>query len=122
MSTHLSVSNSLRSHVRVAIISVSVTLEAAAPAASAAACLRRLIGRSGSSANRSRWGVIFRRGLVAADASANIHTSLHLELTQDVHAKPCMSSDRTRVLWAISGIIIKKKKSTEPTKLLLRMR
>lgn len=62
MNTHLSVSNSLRSHVRVAIINASVTLEAAVPAASAAARLRRLIGRSGSSANRSRWGLFLEGG------------------------------------------------------------
>lgn len=55
----------------------------------------RLIGRSGSSANRSRWGVFLGGGCDSARLGK--HTaSLHLESAEDVNAKPCVSSDRDR--------------------------
>lgn len=78
-------------------------------------------------------GVIFRGGVGDSRRLGKYShiASLHLELTQDVNAKPCVSSSdsgrkETVVLRSISGRKKKKgggrEESTESTKLLLRMR
>lgn len=70
--------------------------------------MRRLIGRSGSSANRCRWGLFLQGGGGSGRLGKySPIASLLLEFTQDVNAKPRVSSsDRGRkatvVLWSIS--------------------